>query len=96
MLTVPLFLGIARIPELEEEGVEVSSAQGWLWALYLFVLVVPISLTSMWLSSLSMNFLTMFTVGIVYGVALVAIASTIIVVIYILWRKIEGEPLKWW
>jgi len=96
LLTVPLFLGIAKVPELESEKDGVSSKQGWLSALYLFILVVPIGLISVWLSSLSMNFLTLFTVGLCYGVTLVAIASTVIVVIYLIWRAVKGEPLRWW
>ncbi|MFB0562344.1 MAG: hypothetical protein ACETWM_14160 [Candidatus Lokiarchaeia archaeon] len=96
LLTVPILLGIVKVPELEEETGKVSSTQGWLSASWLFIWVVPTALIAIWLSSLSENFLAMFTVGLSYGVALIAIGATVIVVINIIWRKIKREPLKWW
>jgi len=95
LLTVPFFLKIVEMPE-EAREVEVAASQKWMAAAYLAILVVPVLLTAIWLSSLSDGFLAGFAAGLFYGAALLAVGAVVLTVIYVAWRAAKGQELKWW
>ncbi len=93
-LAIPFKLKLVKLPENGE--VEVSSRQGWLSLLFFFIVLVPILIVAVWMSSLSNNFLTGFTQGLFNGIIVMAIGTITVIVVQIIWRATKGEPIKWW